>query len=189
MTTNLMNKAGIAFFAIVTLIMTSCVGSGPRRVHVPGAMPPPGFHQPQPGGFSESSPHVSPSSTGDLRLDGARGYMKIVGTEKLSPIDPTPDAYRSILSGKRFIRDSDGVISESVLRTIANGGVIGWSGHDFGFEPTVQEVTGVTDRISVTEVARACIKYRKLPSPQSASGRLVRERVLQLERQRGYTLR
>lgn len=181
MKTNMIQNIGAVLALAITLMLSSC-----SVVPVGG---PPNGPRPGPGMYAQQYNRLPPGSPEDHRVQGARGFMTITGTEKLSPQDPTPEQYKSIISGGRFIRDADGVIALPVLSTIANGGVIGWSGSTFGFEPTVQEITGVNEKLTVSDVARACVKYRKLPSPNSQSGRLVRQRAEQIERERGYTLR
>jgi hypothetical protein len=184
MKTNIQKVGASLVLVIISMFFQSCTVV-PQHARARGG--PSGYGQmnmrPQP------QPMLSGGSPSDQRLQAAQAYMSITGTEKLSPVDASVDIYRSIIAGGRFCRDTDGVISQPVLQVIASGGVIGWSGSSFGFEPTVQETTGVTEMLSVNDVAQACVKYRKLPSPQSQSGRLVRARAMQIEQGRGYTLR
>ena len=181
MKTNIAKNIGIMLCMIIVSTLTSC-SFQPNQSYGHGGIP-----SAVPVGMARQMPS-GPMTPQQRRLEGAKGFITMKGHKSLSPIEATPEAYRSIISNKRFIRDADGIISRSVFRTIASGGVIGWSGHDYGFEPQVQEVTGVTDRVSVTEVARACIKFQQFSPATSGPGRIVRARALELERQRGYTL-
>jgi hypothetical protein len=187
MKTNLTKVGAILVLAVILMSLSSC-SVAPQQAYARGG-PPPGYGQQMNMIHPQHQPMlVADGSPSDQRLQAAQAYMSITGTEKLNPVDANVDVYRSIIAGGRFRRDADGIISQPVLQVIASGGVIGWSGSSFGFEPTVREVTGVTEKLSVNDVAQACVKYRKLPNPQSQSGRLVRARAIQIEQGRGHIM-
>jgi len=187
----MLKHTGIMLCMVIAALLSSCVAPqgqrGPRRM----AQPQPQFND----GYGDSSLASLPNMAGmppdqQQRLRAAAGFAKIVATEKLSPINSTPERLRGLVdSNKRFCRDSDGILSENVTRTVVSGGIIGWSGSDFGFEPTVAEVSGITDRITITDMVNACAKYHKLPYPSKPHWATIRNRVQALEASRGHAFR
>lgn len=194
MKTNMLKHTGIMLCMVIVTTLSSCVAQRPMAYGQPG---PRRMAQPQPqyNGYGDSAQRHLPDMEGmspdqQQRLRAAAGFAKIIATEKLSPINSTPERLRGLVdSNKRFCRDTDGILSENVTRTVVSGGIIGWSGSDFGFEPQLAEVSGITDRITITDMVNACAKYHKLPYPSKPHWATIRARVQALEASRGHPFR
>ncbi len=172
MKTNIMHYIVIALCAIVSL--SSCVQT--RRVHIPDTVEG-GYH---PARRMESSYVGDANSTAAdaRRREAFKGYAKIVKTEKLAPIQAVPESLQSVISNGRFRRDSDGVLSYEVTKVVVSGGLIGWSGDYFGFEPQFEEEIDFHDRISINDMVEACYKHRHLPYSTKPHWATIRSRVM-----------
>ncbi|MBU3668890.1 MAG: hypothetical protein FGM57_02900 [Candidatus Taylorbacteria bacterium] len=186
MKNNIMPKIGIVLCAIITLVLSSCT-TQPRRVYVPDQMM--GGSPPQSHVMREFTGDANGSTADAQRREAFKGYAKIVKTEKLAPIQAVPESLQSVISNGRFRRDSDGVLSYEVTKVVVSGGLIGWSGSYFGFEPQFEKEIGFHDRITISDMVNACYKHQRLPYSSKPHWARIREGVMSRAAQSGRPFR